>query len=350
MGRKYLLLLGVAMLTAFGARAAWRECVLQQLASSGGASAHEAGPFDGPEGKAALDKRNGRFADLWMARQRRDVVPEIASFLDDPYYGMRKRAVRALGWLEKPSAKPYLEKTLQRVKSGKEPQVPVQLVHWALGRIDARHLRGKAKLQAVTQSAGFSWDEMVRLSRKVYAPPTLDDVYAVQGSVGMQLLQEVAALLYAMGKQGDNIQPFVAQLTLPRAYHVYLRGAQQNVQQEIELVLNYSTREVEIVGPEEEWVCEDHLVALGQPALDAIERRLRDMLAHPTMYPEPSGYGTRHIMIFRAAAKTRRRDFLGLLRKFEEGSPGSQNKWVGDHAYRSRIALEERSVAPRFPA
>lgn len=303
----------------------------------------EGSPFHNPQERAAWHQSYRRFVNLWVDRHKRDVTREILPYLQDPVKVQRARAARALGRLESAAAESELRKVMQRMKSdakwSQSSGVPYPTLQLALGRIDAREMTGQQKLSAVAKSVGLNWNEVTRLSRKINAPVTLKEKYAAPGSPGAEIVNEMVDVLYQMGKQGEEIKPFVKQLTLSLGQQTKLQAALVSKQQEIKIILDRLSFPKGTKGSAQ--LLQNHLVGLGKEASDAVIRRIDHMRQHPEKYPQQLGYN----MVFGLAAITADRRALPILKKFEKNS----NVYIRQQAIIAKWDINSRSSFPLVP-
>lgn len=295
--------------------------------------------------KKAARQQAYRFQSLRLASSQRDIANEVITHLHDPDApALRLRAVKLLGRLETPKAEAPLEaldalskedeaELRKHPNTSKEWQsLPFgthHTLHLALGRIRARNLRGRAKVEAVAKEVGLSWGEVVRLSYKVNDP--VEGRYA-SSTPGYEIVDEIVDVLYTMGKRGENIGSFANTLTLREAQKIKLQGASLQLEQEVKLILDYlSLIDIERSGDAD---LGEHLVDLGPQAAELLLQRLGNMKKYPRQYPQHLG----HIFLFRAAANFGDHRFLPLLRYFEN----SDNLVLRGDAVRTRERLEKQ--------
>ena len=253
------------------------------------------------------------------------IATQILPFLDDPLSGLRVRAVKALGELEDPIAKEPLEKKLAEMEAPPQEfqvRIPTFALKWALGRIASRGLHGQAKIDAALSRLGGKWMDVVALSKSTSAIP--DDVW--HSSVdGEDVVTAVVALLYDMGKAGEDIGPLSEQLTLLPTQKTYIQAASLNNQEAVELLLRVLVDQNAHGRGSREliWL----FMTLQPEASRAVLLRLQDMKAHPELYygtepypGDPNAFRKRmaHLPLLRAASWTRDPAMIPLLREFEQ--------------------------------
>lgn len=253
------------------------------------------------------------------------IATQILPFLDDPLSGLRVQAVKALGELEDPVARELLEQKLAEMEApGKNFQIrtPPFVLKWALGRIASRGLHGQAKIDATLSRLGAKWSDVVALFKQVSAVP--DDVW--HSSVGGgEVMTAVVALLYDMGKAGEDIAPLTEQLTLLPTQKTYIQAASLNNKEAVELSLHVLVDQNAHGRGSREliWL----FMTLQPEASRAVLLRLQDMKAHPELYygtyPSPTTPGAfrsrmAYLPLLRAASWTRDPIMIPLLREFEK--------------------------------
>ena len=247
---------------------------------------------------------------IWIARTQRDVTYEIAPFLQDKDTTIRQSAARALGRLKSPDAENLLEQLLaDEQNKSKENFIPDHTLKLALGRVRSRETKGVARLEAVAQSVGLSYGEVVQLSQKVNDPAQgrLD-----KETIGADVVEETVDLLYNMAKEGDDVRAWADRLTLDPAQKVELAGGFLPQNQEFELILN-SFSKFDVVMADRGQLS-NHFLNMGEAATEALLQRLEDMLMNPEQYRQTSveAYGK----LFYLAAQTGDTRVLPLLEKF----------------------------------
>lgn len=323
-----------------------REMVLREL-TRGGDQHRGLGSWNDEAGRTAFYTRKRRFANLWLARDARDIVPEVEGYLKDPSLSLRVSAIRALGKLENPAALEALEKVRLQIERQPQSGVRLQTVQMAIARIEGRQLQGKKKLNAFCRSLNLSWGEVCSLSVKVNAPKNVTERWNVPGSPAVEIVHETVALLYAMGDKGENTQSYMDQLTLSPAEVMYLKCAGLPANEEAAKLVSYCvfSKDADIWEVREE-ILKNHVVSLGKTGSDQILELLKKVQADPNRYfPHPDqtrGY----TYLFRAAAYTGRREAIPLLRRLQNHS----FKWVAYYAEQAADRLEDRTAVPTFPA
>ena len=148
----------VALLVTLWGQSEWKVRQLSQP------QAHLNARPVSPQLRADWPAQNQQLAQLWLARQERDVTPELLQLLQTSQHpDIRRRTVRALGRLESSAALGPLQawgKTL----SAEDKQMIEPTLSLALGRLQSHELKGQKKLDAVAKSVNLSWSEVVRLS------------------------------------------------------------------------------------------------------------------------------------------------------------------------------------------
>lgn len=344
---KHALAVILAISLLFGFHQVRREMAIRSLVS-GGEDMRRSRPWTGEAERRAHYLRKRTLAHVWQSRHRQKVLPKIESYLQDRSWPIRVSAVRALGWLEEPSSVPALRKIEQRINSGQETQVGIETVKMAVGRIEARDLKGKYKLEKVAKSVGLSWQEVARLSQRVNAPASARDRYAVAGSSAVGIVRDFVDLLYEMGKQGQDIQPFAKQLTLLPSQQVYLNAANRTVEQEIDEILAYGLQP-DRFGPitdGAEELLKDHLVGLGEPAADALIEKLQDVAEAPTKQFSNPDVQRGYVNLFRAVANLEDKRVIPLLKILSQ----SRHRWLSYYAAQSLSNMEQGLTSPAIPA
>ncbi len=332
----------IALTSFFGAQRVFTEFKLQNLTrerSHAAALPQFQNAQDREIWMSAAQKRNRRFAQLWLERQQRDISTELLDYVDDPALVLRTRAVRALGRLESREAEAPLQTLLaqaadSQVKSH-EAELPSITLKLALARIKARSLTGQSKLDAISDSVGLSWREILLLSNKVNADNGYKDA-----TDGEEIIGEIVALLYTMGKEGEDIRSFATALKLSPAQEVLIQAASISTEQEIKLILERLSHPKGTRGGA--YLLADHLVGLGPIAIDLALERLQDMLKHPENYQQQLGYK----MMFRPVSLAADRRALPLLQQFEK----SKNPYIKDQAITAQRYIKRKIAIPNFPA
>ena len=200
--------------------------------------------------------------------------------------------------------------------------IPPSSLKLALGRIASHGLHGQAKVEVLLSYAGLKWPDLVALSKRVSAVP--DDVWHTSVDGG-EFVTSVVALLYRMGKEGEDITPLFEQLTLLPTQKAYIQAASLNTKEAVDLLLHV--------------LVDENATGRGSPQLfrlfttlqpeasRAVLLRLQDMKAHPDLYygtyPSPTTPGAfrsrmGYVPLLRAASWTSDPSMIPLLREFEQ--------------------------------
>ena len=187
-----------------------------------------------PQARAAWPQQNRMLSQLWLARQKRDVTPELLKLLKSSQHPeIRHRTVRALGRIENPKALGPLkawEKTLTpQQKEEFYPTLPL-----AIARIQSHNLKGQKKLEALSKSVSLSWSETVRLSQKVNAPRSQN-----QNTSGGEIVREVVDTLYLLGKRGERVNKISSQLLLAPSQSALINSANLSPQKQVAFLISY---------------------------------------------------------------------------------------------------------------
>ena len=118
-------------------------------------------------------------------------------------------------------------------------------------------------------------------------------------------------MLYSMSKNGEDIEPLRQQFTFTKAQNVQLDGAKLPLKEEAEHLLDYS-QTLDIVTLDDHYICESHLVSLGEPAKVALKQRLQLLLQNKPTFTNRSPI----TCIVWAASMTGDQNFLPLLKRF----------------------------------
>jgi len=289
------------------------------------------------------------FERLWFRHGQRAIAAELLPYLEGRDRELREKAIVALGRLESPLAEAPLAEFLKKLEQeeledqrelhnaqnhvatnyvvdfSKRIGVKPLKLRLALGRIRARDLKGQAKVEAVAQSVGVSWDDVLVLSKRLN--PTHPSIRgSMIGTRGDQIMEEIVDTLYKMGKEGEDIQPLSGRLTLNPSQQLKLRGAAVSLDQEVHLILDYLVTLPAATG--DAYTLTDYLVGLGPRATELVLQRLQDMKRQPEKYfKNRSGY----IIVFLAAGQMDDARALPLLKYFSARSP-HWDYWVQSNA------------------
>ena len=259
-----------------------------------------------------------QFAALWEQRFTRDVSAELLPFLDARETELAQRAVRALGRLENPDVLPELQKRRDTqealdIQSRTNPEVRLNRYlnfDIAIARIESHGLHGREKIEFALQKMPWhwTWKQAIYWSEKVSDPKNYLADRPEFGSV-----REIVDMLYTMSKSGEDIEPLRQQFTFTKAQNVQLNCAKLPVEEEVATLLDYS-QSLDFIGMDDEYVCESHLLSLGEPARVALAKRL-EWLAETK--PE---FANRYpfLCMLRAAGMSGDPKFIPILQRFSE--------------------------------
>ncbi len=305
-------------------------------------------PYHSEEERKEWVARNRKLADLWLARDTRDVTSQIATFLEDPDPDVRAKAVQMLGRLETDEAAQILEvqwkkqqveqkqqDTQTQLKNGALARdVPEFVFRLALGRVRGRKLKGTQKLEAIAQSVGLSLAQVEEYATKIQDPKQAGQW---RDSRIADVAYEIVDTLYHMRKRGEPIADLSPQrFSAGPALDVKLKGASLPLREEVEAAVDYAAR------PKSGRYVESYLLELGSTATESLIQRLQQIEQSPQKERDDWGY----ISMFRAAAMTQDPRVVPLLEKFRQ----SQNPSVSGYASQTLNDIQQDKVVPRVPA
>ena len=229
-----------------------------------------------PAKQPARKKRGWQLYNLWSKcsqRDKRSLASQIMPFLQDEHGKLRESAARMLGRLEDPIATAPLQKRLQQVQKGSAHATYVrpEVLQLALGRIEARSLRGQAKVEAVAKRAGLSWSEVKQLSQKVVQSRSL-----ANDTAGQRIVKEVVDVLYQMGGRGEKIQLLAQNLSLYPAQKVLLQSAELPPAKQAVVFVDYLAK-LDAVTSYDGDLAEFYLMNLQPHAIQATLQKLNAM-------------------------------------------------------------------------
>jgi hypothetical protein len=180
-----------------------------------------------PHGKAEFHIQYADLVNAWLARRSEPAAPKIVPMLKSSIPGLRVAAVRALGRLDSEKYLPQLEHVVcaQDEQDSTNSKVPFPYAQLAIGRIQARALRGRSKAERMLKEANLDWREVAELSRKFGGPPTRGEGYLSEDTPSVIIMDELVDLLYESKRNGESIQDMAKELTLTGAQKVKLEIA-----------------------------------------------------------------------------------------------------------------------------
>lgn len=280
-------------------------------------------PYNNPTQQREYLQRSRRVSVLWRSRKQRKVVqPLIAMLQAERTPHLREEIVAILGRLEDPQATPSLNALLVKIRQsnprGLRPApthrdaIPAFRVQLALGRIRARNLRGKQKLNTIAQSVGSTWPGIkqmaARLRNQLSSPKTR---YEAVRSDEYYILQEFYDVLYRMGKRNENIRQLGAySLEVWPQREPLLVTAMMSNNEEIDFWLRRA------LPPSKFAFRPAHLLDLGPTVPGELMKYLRICLAKANAKPEIMRNTSAYSSMFKAAVATGDKRFLPILREF----------------------------------
>lgn len=316
-------------------------------------------PYNTPQEKAAWDKRARQFAQLWLSRRRRNATPPLLQLLaKEPSFQLREALVTALGRLENPQAAKPLRTLLVRVQAsgvGRDgyplrapwrDYIAVHRIKLALGRIQARGLKGERKLNVIAASVGTTWPKL-KLSGRQWRSQLKQDrmaTYRLQEAPQNFVFTEFHDVLYRMGKRGENIRALGAfDLVLWPQQEPVLSTASTSDQAEIRFWL------ARAAPPSAAGFYPQHLLDLGPQVPVYLQQSLQAAL--PRAQKNPAALAGVNIVglkaMFDVAAATGDRRFVPLLRKFQKVNDQWTRNFAGDALARLQAGTGLAGVA--FP-
>ena len=319
----------VALLVTLWGQSEWKVRQLSQP------QAHLNARPVSPQLRAAWPAQNQQLAQLWLARQQRDVTPELLQLLQSSQHpDIRRRTVRALGRLEKSATLAPLQ-TWQKTLTPAEQEALSPTLPLAIGRIQSHDLIGQKKLDAVAKSVGLSWGEIVRLSQKVNAPKA----YA-QGTPADQIVDEIVDVLYSMGRKDVSVRELSGMLTIPQPQKLMIESSSLPKSQEFEVEINYLSRIEILNGPNYELI--DHLRSFSPDSAKVAISRLTEMKRNPNSYPKKVNYKA----LFIVATGNNYSPSVSVLKQFEQSS----NAYWSQKARIMRLRVEANQAIPIVPS
>ena len=309
-----------------------------------------------PAQKQSWDKPARRFGQLWLQRRTRKVAPELIKMLAaERSPGFQEAIIIALGRLEDPKAIKPLRARLVTLRSnsnsifsykGEKREIPVFRVQLALGRIQARQLRGRPKLDAIAKSIGTTWPALQGQARRLRSE--LQDrlkVYKAQEDPNRFVLEEFYDILYVMGKRGENIKklgafdlmiwsndPSNVAAGLRSQEQAKLFAASLSNQAEIEFWLGRS------MPPNKFRFSPAHLLDLGPQVPQSLRKHLkiylREAKANPRNFARTKSYRS----LFQTVAATNDSRFVPLLKEFLS----VEDQWVKNFAGDAITAIQQQ--------
>ncbi len=303
-----------------------------------------------------------KLAALWMERDKRDVTSDIAPFLEDRDSSVRAKAAQMLGRLDTDEAAQVLEAKWQKQETDKErrrqekaeqrarerqngtirmeeveaPNTDVSelTLRLALGRANGRKLRGKAKIEAISQSVGLSLDQVEEFTVKIKDP---EQAKQWRDSRIADVANEIVDTLYRMRKRGERIDGLAPQrFSAGPALDVKLSGAGLPLAEEIKAAVDYAVR------PDSGSYVERYLLELGPEATEALIERLQEI----EQSPQKDRGDWNCASMFRAAAMTEDPRVVPLLQKFSQ----SKDPTVSSYATNTLADIRQDRIVPRLPA
>jgi hypothetical protein len=185
-------------------------------------------------------KANARLQALWQQRGQKEVARYIVPFANDSEFDVKYTAIKMLGRLEDPIALP----TLQKLDSRPMTRFPLDLSHtgglatypllpFAVGRIKARNLTGKRKIEVAIKELGLDFPALARLSRRINS-----DQYG-HFMVGYPLLREIVDILYQQKRRGIAVDAVARALSLKPVHNALISVASLPPQQQAKKLLGY---------------------------------------------------------------------------------------------------------------
>jgi hypothetical protein len=262
-------------------------------------------------------KRLAKFWTLWQERDQRDIGPELAPLLTDDYLKVRHNALRACMLLESAACEMPLKKIIARppaIRGFSTYGAPIEY-KLALGRVQSRNKKGKARIDAFLHATGLTWPSAVAISKKVNSQ---GGYLYHRGSDGEKVTLRLLELMHDMQRKGDNLESLWSQLTLKPPQKVMLEGSLLSVEEEADLIINHALSIPAITG-ENHILLAEVFPRLGPKATDRLLAKLQDIADHPEKYPD-NKYGTHRGALMLAAVPTYDKRFIPVFKQIEKDS------------------------------
>lgn len=266
--------------------------------------------FRTPAQQKQENRNANRFGQLWLARRTRKIAPELLQMLAvESNTGLRVAIIKALGRLEDPQAIKPLRALGQRL---------------AVGRIEARRLHGRRKLDAIARSIGTTWPALqIEAKRLRLRLQNRMGSYQAQEDPQRFVLEEFYDILYVMGKRGENIEKLgafdlmiwsndssntAAGLRSPEQAKLF--AASLSNPAEIEFWLRRS------LPPSALHFSPAHLLDLGPQVPQALKKYLKIYLRQAKSNPQKFARTSSYTDLFETVAATGDSHFVPLLKEF----------------------------------
>lgn len=156
-----------------------------------------------------------------------------------------------------------------------DKDVPELTFRLALGRAKSHELKGQARLEAIAQSVGLSFEEVRGLARKLKTDITSDNPrmrQAARYSPQFDLIMSFVTVLRDMTKKGVNVQELgSADFAIGPGLAARLRGAGMTPQQKAKEILDRAVQDDK--APFDEF----YYIQLGPAAAEMLIERLQQI-------------------------------------------------------------------------
>ena len=209
----------------------------------------------------------------------------------------------------------------------------------AIARVETRDLKGKARMLAVAQQLGLSFDDLKSLFRIVDEKyfrnfqTQSEDYIVVDGLIDM---------LESMAAKGEDISYFVKNWPMLPPQKARLEAASLPQEKRVPFLLDYLIR-INALTEDNKQLAQRHLFKAGPNVHGLVISKLRDMVQHSEKYSDLNkGRRAGFYAIISAASMTKDPQVKPLLRKLIAGLPGkaTSNKWLKSHAAGELYSME----------
>ena len=186
------------------------------------AQRNQVAPYETPAEQQAWNERNRIMVKLYLSRYERNVTQEVLPFAlerTDRNADIRTRAIIMLGRIEDGKAEAPLQKLLDqlqekqsKIRPQDDPITPVDAVplfrlKLALGRIRARDLKGKEKLDAVAKSIDLTWEKVQEMGDQLKEATSATSTHhrLLMDSYQLEVVLEFFDVLRSMGRNGEDL-------------------------------------------------------------------------------------------------------------------------------------------------
>ncbi|RYG62479.1 hypothetical protein EON80_23050 [bacterium] len=239
-------------------------------------------------------EENGRLFQAYCRNGFKPTPEQLAPLLASTTPEVVEKTVRALGRTEGDSAIAILSRASLEISHSKweaRSREDIQrFIDFSIARIQYRHLKGRARLDATLGAVGLSFNDIVSSTARLKSEAHITS--KGWSTVGGCLVKEVIHLMLSMEAQGERNGDLFKQLTLNHGAKALFQAANLPPSQRIDTLLTRATDISTSALYQGDGGVELHLMFLQHDLSPGLKKAITRVNANRTRYPAFTSYET----------------------------------------------------------